>query len=331
MTMLNEFEINLLRVLQQPLPICERPFAKVAKLLETSERNVLETMTQLKDRGYIRRFRPHLNYRALGRIASLVCAHVPDEKFDKVADAVNALKGVSHNYCRAHHYNVWFTLQATSLIAVDVMLDGLREDFEVEFYSLPARRLFKLDVRFDPAGPGAVLDTQTASNASEIVLSDVPPVPVELSETEKQVLEVIQTELPICERPFEAMDDMPEGVDVIETLRKLSARGVLGKIAAVLDYPRLGYTVNVMFCAEVQAENVSEVGAALAQCAMVSHCYQRKTFAGWPFNLYGMCHAGNVGQIEAMAESFCITHNITHTQLLSTERELKKQPVKIVF
>ncbi len=331
MTALNDFEIALLRVLQQPLPICERPFAKVAELLETSERNVLETMTQLKDRGFIRRFRPHLNYRALGRIASLVCAHVPDEKFDRVADAVNALEGVSHNYCRSHHYNVWFTLQATSLIGVDVMLDGLREDFEVEFYSLPARRLFKLDVRFDPAGPGAATNAEPASTSKEIRLPDVPPVPVELTATEQAVLGAIQAELPVCERPFEALAGMPEGVDVIETLRAVSGKGVLGKISAVLDYPRLGYTANVMFCAEVSPEQISRVGAALAACPMVSHCYERKTFGGWPFNLYGMCHAGSVEQIAEMTESFCITHNLTHTQLLPTERELKKQPVKIVF
>lgn len=332
--MLNDFEIQLLRVLQQPLPICEMPFAKVAELLETSQPTVIETIQRLKDAGFIRRFRPQLNYRALGRIASLVCAHVPDEKFDRVAEAVSAMEGVSHNYCRRHHYNLWFTLQAGSLIAIDVTLDGLREDFEIDFYSLPATRLFKLDVRFDPAGPGAAVCEEAASNASnarEIVMADTPPVPVELTEVERAVLGAIQMELPVTEKPFEDLPDMPEGVDVIEVLRGVSKKGVLGKIAAVLNYRQLGYAANVMFCAEVEADRISDVGAELASCAMVSHCYERKTFGGWPFNLYGMCHAASVEQITEMTDSFCIANNLTHTQLLPTERELKKQPVRIVF
>ncbi len=331
MSALTDFEIQLLRTIQQPLPICPRPFAKVGELLETTEQAVLETITKLKNDGFIRRFRPQLNYRALGRIAALVCAHVPDEKFDAVASAVSALDGVSHNYCRNHHYNLWFTLQAGSLIAIDVTLDGLKDEFDVEFHSLPATRLFKLDVRFDPAGPEAIAKQPFASPAAEMRMSDVPPVPVELTDTEKQVLGAIQSELPVTEMPFDVIPELPEAIDVIEVLQSVSDKGVLRKIAAVLNYTRLGYTANAMFCAEVPSDRISTVGADLAGCAMVSHCYERKTFDGWPFNFYAMCHAGSLEQIAEMTESACITHNITHTQLLTTERELKKHPVRIVF
>lgn len=331
MTVLSDFEIQLLRTLQQPLPICRRPFVKVAELLETSQQTVIETIGKLKDGGCIRRFRPQLNYRRLGRIASLVCAHVPDEKFDKVAGAINTLKGVSHNYCREHYYNLWFTLQGTSLIGIDVVLDGLRDEFEVDFHSLPATRLFKLDVRFDPVGPYAAFKTAPAAPAREIVMPDVPPIPVELTEVEKQVLAAIQTELPVSEMPFEDIPNMPPAVDFVEVLQLLSGKGVLSKIAAVLDYRRLGYIANAMFCAEVSSDRISAVGAELAACPMVSHCYERRVFDGWPFNLYGMCHAGSLEQIVEVIDSFCIANNITHTQLLPTERELKKQPVRITF
>ncbi|MHC4553560.1 MAG: hypothetical protein ACYSUT_12480, partial [Planctomycetota bacterium] len=177
MSQLSDFEIRLLRILQQPLPMCQRPFEKVSELLETSQQTVLDTINRLKEDGYIRRFRPQLNYRLLGRIASLVCAHVPDGKFDKVAGAISALAGVSHNYCREHYYNLWFTLQGTSLIAVEVARAGLRDEFEEDFHSLPATRLFKLDVRFDPAGPQAVSEISFGAPVKEIVMPDVPPVP----------------------------------------------------------------------------------------------------------------------------------------------------------
>ena len=331
MTAMSDFEMQLLRTLQQPLPISGRPFDNVAEQLETDPKTVRETIQALKDNGYIRRFRPQLNYRALGRMAALVCAHVPDETFDNVADAISALDGVSHNYCRRHYYNLWFTLQGTSLIAIDVMLQGLSEEFGVEFHSLPATRLFKLDVRFDPAGPQAAVKTSAERLAKEIIVPDVPSEPVELTEIEKQVLAAVQTGLPVTEGPFEEIPHMPPAADVVEVLRSLQQKRVLTKIAAVLDYRRLGYVANTMFCAEVPAERISGVGAELAACPMVSHCYERKTFDGWPFNLYGMCHAATDEQIAEMIDAFCIANGITHTQRLPTECELKKQPVTIAF
>ncbi len=320
------FDNQLLQVLQQPLPICERPFAEIAFKLDTTETHVLETIHKLKAAGVIRRFRPQLNYRALGRVASLVCAHVPHEKFDAVADAVSGLANVSHNYCRDHYYNLWFTLQGTSLIAAGVELAGLQEDFEIEFHSLPATRLFKLDVRFDPAGPalpGEIVPTQAVQ---EFLIPDIPSL-VTLSETQKQLLNVIQGELAITETPF---DGLIEG-DAVGVLQSLVQAGVIRRVAAVLNYRVLGYSANTMFCAEVPAENIASVGGALAASAMVSHCYERATFDGWPFNLYGMCHAASGEDIEEMTESFCAEHAISNSQLLPTLTELKKEPVKIVF
>jgi DNA-binding Lrp family transcriptional regulator len=188
-----------------------------------------------------------------------------------------------------------------------------------------------LDVRFDPAGPQAVSEISFGAPVKEIVMPDVPPVPAELTDVEKQVLTAIQTELPVSKMPFEDIPNMPAAVDFVEILQSLSGKRVLGKIAAVLNYRRLGYTANAMFCAEVSAERIGAVGAELAACPMVSHCYERKTFDGWPFNLYGMCHAASLEQIAEVIDSFCIANDITHTQLLPTERELKKQPVRITF
>jgi DNA-binding Lrp family transcriptional regulator len=323
---LTEFEILLLRKLQEPLAICQRPFDQIAKALQSDEQTVLDAIRRLKAVGIIRRLRANIRYRSLGRIASLVTAHVPDDKFHNVARAVNSLDGVSHNYCRAHHYNLWFTIQAASLIAVDVTLDGLREDFDIAFYSLPAVRLFKLDVRFDPAGPGSISDD--CPLAMDVALSDVPPIPVELSPSEKAVLACIQDELPIIDCPFDSFKS-PGLKDLLAVIHQLTQKGVLNKISAVLDYAKLGYAANAMFCIEVPEDRIRQAGTELARFSLVSHCYQRQTFAGWPFNLYAMCHAGQMEVIESFAESFCIAQNLPNFQLLPTLAELKKEPVRI--
>jgi DNA-binding Lrp family transcriptional regulator len=325
----SQFEIELLKKLQEPLPVCERPFAEVARAFETNEKSVLEAIARLKASGVIRRFRAHISYRTLGRIASLVTAHVPHEKFDAVADAVSRLHGVSHNYVREHHYNLWFTLQASSLIAIGVTLDSLRDEFDMEFHSLPAVRLFKLSFHLDPAGPvPAFLCAQDGSSVKNQPVSDIPPVPVELSAPERAVLSCIQEELPLTECPFESF--RPRDVkDVYSVLESLRQKGVLSRFSAVPDYTKLGYAANALFCLEVPESDITAVGTSLAAYNLISHCYQRQTFSGWPFNLYAMCHAGEIDTIAEFAQQFCRAHTLQNYQLLPTVAELKKEPVKI--
>jgi siroheme decarboxylase len=328
---LSQFEIDLLKKLQEPLPVCPRPFAEIAKALQTDESTVLDAIRQLKASGVIRRFRAHLNYRALGRIAALVTAHVPHEKFDTVANAVSRLPGVSHNYCRDHYYNLWFTLQAGSLIAVGVTLDGLCDQFDVDFHSLPAERLFKLSFHLDPAGPDpAYLRSQNSDSVKNVPVSDIPPVPVDLTEPERAALSCMQEDLPLIEQPFASYQQ--QGVaDVFPVIDSLQRKQVLTRFSAVPDYTKLGYAANALLCIEVPQPQISTIGTALAAYNLVSHCYQRHTFPGWPFNLYAMCHAGQMQTIEDFACRFSETCRLQSSQLLPTVAELKKEPVKLIL
>lgn len=326
---LSPFEIELLKKLQEPLPLCECPFAETARALNTDQAALLEAIARLKASGVIRRFRGHINYRPLGRIASLATAHVPHEKFDAAANAVSRLPGVSHNYCRDHHYNLWFTLQAGSLIAIGVTLEGLRDEFDIEFRSLPAVRLFKLSFQLGPSGPDpAFLCAQDSSCVKNMPVSDVPPPAVELTAPEKALLSCIQEELPLIERPFESYRQQINA-DVYSLIDSLQQKGVLSRVSAVPDYTKLGYAANALLCIEVPETHISAIGTALAAHNLVSHCYQRRTFPGWSYNLYAMCHAGEMTTIEDFARQFSRRQNLQRFQILPTVAELKKQPVKI--
>ena len=53
--MLTNFDKSLLNIIQRNLPISERPFLELAKILNTTEDNVIERLRYLKEHGYIRR------------------------------------------------------------------------------------------------------------------------------------------------------------------------------------------------------------------------------------------------------------------------------------
>ena len=97
---LTPLQKRLCNILQEGLPVCPRPFAEIAKVLDSSEEIILRQIRELKKQGVIRRLGAMINYRALGRVSTFVTAHVPQEDLQEVAEAVNKLAGVSHNYLR---------------------------------------------------------------------------------------------------------------------------------------------------------------------------------------------------------------------------------------
>ena len=151
MNHLTPLQKRLCNILQEGLPVCPRPFAEIAKLLDSTERIILREIRELKRKGLIRRLGAVINYRALGKVSTLVTSHVPDEDVPEVTAVINSLPGVSHNYLRKHHYNLWFTLQANSQAEIETTLLELSSRFGTEFYNLPVEQSFKLDVRFDAA------------------------------------------------------------------------------------------------------------------------------------------------------------------------------------
>ena len=321
---LTKLQKQLCDVLQEGLPICSRPFDDLAKFLGSDERKVLQGIEGLKKAGVIRRICALINYRALGRTSTLVAAHIPEENLQEVTEAVNSLRDVSHNYLRSHYYNLWFTLQAKSAEQIEVTLSNLSGRLGIDFYSLPVRRVFKLDVRFD------------AESKSQPLVQDVVKFPkdeiVELSENQKLILSKLQNDLDVIAEPFDFLcSEGLEKQEVLGIINELIDKGVIRRIAAVLNHRKLGFVANIMFTCKVPQDKIVEAGERLARFGIVSHCYERKTFENWPYNLFAMMHSRSMGEIQHVINKFVEAEKISSFELLPTAAELKKQPVKHQF
>jgi radical SAM protein with 4Fe4S-binding SPASM domain len=80
-----------------------------------------------------------------GSVATLIAAHIEKDCLDAVAQAVNSLPAVSHNYLRKHYYNLWFTLKAADFTRIDRTIEELSKKFKADFFSFPPIRRRKLD------------------------------------------------------------------------------------------------------------------------------------------------------------------------------------------
>lgn len=326
---LTKLQKRLCNALQTGLPICARPFAEIAKKLNTNEKKILQQAQNLKRRGLIRRIGALVNYRALGMTSTLVAAHVPGGKLRGVAETVNSLENVSHNYLRDHYYNLWFTLQARTTGQIDSILSELSEQFGIAFHSLPVKRVFKLEVYFDAESGGQALLSVSRGRQGAGVPKDKV---VKLRESEKLILSKLQDGLKVTAEPFVfLLASSMTNEDVLRVITGLIDKGAIHRIGAVVNHRKLGFIANVLFGSEVPRSRVVSVGRELARLAIVSHCYERKVFRGWPYNLFAMMHGRTVNQIRDVINKFTKDFGIESFQLLPTADELKKQPIKLHF
>jgi len=146
---MDDTDRRILNEIQSNFPLDARPYLVLAARLGLSEAEVMARVQALKDEGIIRRIGGNFNSRALGYTSTLCAAAVPDDKMAAFVDAVNAQPGITHNYQRDHHYNVWFTVIAPSTADIrGILLEITRQTGVDDLISLPAEQIFKIKVDF---------------------------------------------------------------------------------------------------------------------------------------------------------------------------------------
>lgn len=101
---------RLVNALQGGFPLCERPFAAVGEAVGLSEAEVIGRLERLREAGVLSRFGPMFDAERMGGAVTLCAISAPEDRFDEVAELVNAFPEVAHNYRREHTLNMWFVL-----------------------------------------------------------------------------------------------------------------------------------------------------------------------------------------------------------------------------
>jgi len=147
---MDEIDRAILNRIQSDFPITSRPYLAIAEALDLSEEEVLQRTLRLKRDGIIRRIGGNFVPEKLGFVSTLCAARVPEEKIESFADFVNQYPGVTHNYKRDAHYNVWFTFIAPSMQEIEVNLKKITQSTGItQIINLPATKVFKIKAHFD--------------------------------------------------------------------------------------------------------------------------------------------------------------------------------------
>ena len=300
---LDETDKRLMNLLQSSFPIDPEPFALVASEAELELDDVLARTQRLLDGRIIREITPIFDTRALGYESMLVAAKVDSEHPQRAAQIVNSHPGVSHNYLRTHDFNLWFTIATPpdSELGLRGTLDALmRETGAESMRELPTLTLFKINMNLEMEKGTEALTAAPVEAAPPRELDAQP-----YDADDIALIKALQGPMAAVERPYdEAAAEL--GIpteDLLERLRSLVDRKILRRVAAILYHRRAGFSANGMGVWKVPDEEIMEVGARMASFRGISHCYQRPTYADWPYSVFTMAHGRSKEECDAVLDS----------------------------
>ena len=147
--MLSELEKKILNAVQENFPLVPRPYEAIAKNLRMDEKALIEKLTSLNERGYLKRIGAYFDSEALGYRGALVALRVAPELLPSVAEAVNQYDVITHNYEREGEYNLWFTVQTENPSERNAILKKIGAFPGVESILLmPTDKKYKARVQF---------------------------------------------------------------------------------------------------------------------------------------------------------------------------------------
>jgi DNA-binding Lrp family transcriptional regulator len=98
---LTDLEKQVIAAIQGDMPIVERPYRLIAEGMGIEESLLLEVLSDLVDRGIIRRFGATLRHQKSGYQANVMVAwQVAEERIDDVGRTMASFREVSHCYRR---------------------------------------------------------------------------------------------------------------------------------------------------------------------------------------------------------------------------------------
>jgi len=133
--------------LQGGFPLCERPYAAVAEQLGSSEDEVMARVERLLRDRVLTRFGPMFHAERLGGGLSLVAMKIPPGDFERVAEIVNAMPEVAHNYAREHALNMWFVLATETPEGQREALDRIERETGFPVYAMPKIREYFVELK----------------------------------------------------------------------------------------------------------------------------------------------------------------------------------------
>ena len=328
MAELDEKSKLLLNVMQDDVPLVDRPYQALGEKIGCSEDETVGMVRALKDAKVLRQVSTIFDTRSLGYMSSLVACKAPAGQTDAVAEVLNQHPGVSHNYARKHDFSIWFTIAVPgeNPERLQAHMDVLQRLSGAQSVRLmPTLRLFKIGMKLD----------MTGGKAKELGLDEAGPMYSDkqrdlekpaLTEKDIRYILALQEDMEVRPDPYApvAAQLNTTTAEMFDWCRAFIKVGRMRRVAGIMNHRHAGFRANGMGVWNVPKDRVEEIGTYFGTQGPITHCYLRPQYPDWRFNIFTMVHSQKVANCDEYIAELSKKTGLDDYAILYSYKEYKK-------
>jgi siroheme decarboxylase len=139
MKTLEKIDLNILKLAQGDLPVCEEPFAVWAGELGISQDELISRLKRFKETGIIRDFKAILRHQKAGILANaIVTWAVEEERVEEAGKELSGYESITHCYERPdfRQYNIFTMIHAKTKKDLQDMVIRISEETGLRDYKI---------------------------------------------------------------------------------------------------------------------------------------------------------------------------------------------------
>ena len=144
---MDDLDRDIINALQGGFPISGEPYGEVAEQLGIAEAELIARLQRMLADKTLTRFGPMFQVERMGGAFVLAALAVPEADYERVAEQVNALPEVAHNYRREHAFNMWFVLATETPEGIQVAIERIERTTGLKVYAFPKLKEYFVEMK----------------------------------------------------------------------------------------------------------------------------------------------------------------------------------------
>ena len=144
---MDELDRAIVNALQGGFPISGEPYREVAETLGIAEAELIARLGRLLESKTLTRFGPMFQVERMGGAFVLAALAVPEAEYECVAETVNGLPEVAHNYRREHALNMWFVLATETPEGIPAAIEKIERATGLTVYAFPKLKEYFVEMK----------------------------------------------------------------------------------------------------------------------------------------------------------------------------------------
>ena len=144
---MDDLDRDIINALQGGFPISGEPYGEVAERLGIAEAELIARLQRMLADKTLTRFGPMFQVERMGGAFVLAALAVPEADYERVAEQVNALPEVAHNYRREHAFNMWFVLATETPEGIQAAIERIERTTGLKVYAFPKLKEYFVEMK----------------------------------------------------------------------------------------------------------------------------------------------------------------------------------------